>query len=515
MADAQTLTNIADINEMIKYMGYLKNSYKWNTQPVGFRIENASTDPKVTRIDRYGDEFDPEPDFFYNHELFRWPKVLLSDAGVETLGSDYIGTGLDLTGASGNVMARVTNGKKKYWYEEDNDIQFYLFATLGSDYQGFDYHPACYMGGGELHDYFYEAVYPAGLKVGTSGALQFNSCSGVQPWTGGQMRAVPFTAGTTEFTVGETITGATSGATGKVVSWYKSSGEWVGNAAGTVYIRNPGVAVSTAIAFASSETLSRTTGSAATNGSQTILTLTIDNALTYAANKGTGWTISDIYSDAWIQGLTYTMLGTRNAQTAVGSGVVNLAANNGYGGLLNGENSINTNINDYGTGVGIGTDGLVSVSFNNIQDKWGQCCEYEAGINLFSANGTDGDGNPYTAGSYRVTKRDGTGTISGTLPAGSYETGLGVLPLSNGYISTIQLDELGAILFLPRAVSASNITNFCDIFYCSVVNPNTIATSGFWNSGLSGGIGYRNATTTSSSSGNITGARLKYIPPIV
>lgn len=48
---------------------------------------------------------------------------------------------------------------------------------------------------------------------------------------------LPFTAGSTEFTVGETLSGVTGGATGVVVSEYVDSGTWVlGTAAGVVWL---------------------------------------------------------------------------------------------------------------------------------------------------------------------------------------------------------------------------------------------------------------------------------------
>ena len=48
---------------------------------------------------------------------------------------------------------------------------------------------------------------------------------------------IAFVSGSVEFIVGETITGAESGATGVVVSWYESAGTWAaGNAVGGVYV---------------------------------------------------------------------------------------------------------------------------------------------------------------------------------------------------------------------------------------------------------------------------------------
>jgi len=46
-----------------------------------------------------------------------------------------------------------------------------------------------------------------------------------------------FNSGSTEFTVGETVTGAVGEATGVVVSWYETSGDWTtNNAVGGLYV---------------------------------------------------------------------------------------------------------------------------------------------------------------------------------------------------------------------------------------------------------------------------------------
>jgi len=48
---------------------------------------------------------------------------------------------------------------------------------------------------------------------------------------------IPFNSGSVEFTAGETITGATNGATAVVVSWYEDSGTWASaNAVGGLYV---------------------------------------------------------------------------------------------------------------------------------------------------------------------------------------------------------------------------------------------------------------------------------------
>ena len=48
---------------------------------------------------------------------------------------------------------------------------------------------------------------------------------------------IKFTSGSTEFTAGETITGAADGATAVVINWYKDEGTWIGgDATGVVWV---------------------------------------------------------------------------------------------------------------------------------------------------------------------------------------------------------------------------------------------------------------------------------------
>ncbi len=423
-----------------KIVTYVQNAYPWSRYPVGFRIENASTDPKAQRILRDGEAFDPEPEYFWSHELFIMPKVLLSADGVGTSGPDRIGSGLDFTGAAGDAMVWCNNAQFKYWYEDDSDTQFYLYAPFDSNYRGFDYHPHCYSGGGTLHDHFFLGAYEAyGYLDSNDSKYKLGSATGKQPITGG-------------------------------VSYPNcpNSGRF-----------------------------------------------TIDDALLFAGNKGAGWTIEDIYCRSLLQGLFYTQYGTRNSQTAIGKGVVELPSGDGFAGVLTGADDINDNVDAFGTGTGSGINGQTPIRWNNLEN-WtgGNVWEFTAGINLYNSDGTDGNGNPYTAGSYRVTKPDGTGIIAGTLPVGSYITGEGTVPLVDGYYSTVQTDPLGASLFIQQNVGDVNSGDdkgFCDYVWYPRYNPSTMFSGGNWPNGLAAGVSCRYSSAPSASARNL-GARLKYIP---
>lgn len=407
-------------------------------------------------------------------------------------------------------MTYIPNGQVKYLYEPDADYQEFMFAPYYSNHRNFDFHPNC-LSGGTKRDHFYWGTYLAGLKD-DAGTLKFNSCSGVQPWTGGQMRSVPFTDGNTEFVIGETITGVTSGATGVVVSFHKSSGDWTaGTAVGTVYIRNYGVEASTATAFSNGEPITRVSGSATTTGASTVIYLPIDDALTYATNKGAGWTITGVYDLGWVQGLLYAQWLSRDSQTAVGKGVAYQPVGVGYNGLLNGANNIDSNLNSFGTGMGDGTNGQTPIEVNNICDLFAGLWQFVSGVNVM------------IDGTVRLTKPDGTGSLAGTLAENTYITLPEKTPLVDGYISTVQKlsydanpnHAYGALTFTPLTagdVGSGSAAGYCDYWYYPRNDPSGVRYGGYWQDSLAAGIGCRCAPNTPLASDRNIGTRLKYVP---
>lgn len=491
MANPSLLTNIHNIDELIKYMGFVQIQYESNREPIGFKINNSSSDAKVQRIDRNFNEVNPDPDFFYKHELFQFPKCILTSSGVATY-SDYLngynrdGTHLDFTGVSGNLMAKIQNPKMRYEYDSSTGEQYYLFAPFDSNHPYFDYHPHCYSGG-TIQDHFFLGCYEAGLKD-DAGTLKLNSCSGVQPITGGCINSLAFTAGTVAFTVGETLTNTATGISGIVDSYHKSSGTWGSDAAGIVYLRQ--VTTGTSGAGTLNGSISGV-NCASQSAASTVLNCTINDALTYAANNGVGWTISDIYSHSLLQGLFYTQFGTRNARSAIGLGITQMNSGVGYAGKLTGADSIDSLVNLYGTGSGNGVAGATPVSWNNLQNLWGNIWEFLPGISLMS---------DFT---YSVMKPDGSGTISG----------VGTVPSSDGFLSSVKTDLQGATLFIPDAVTTTDSSSgFCSYTQYPRSLTSIYITSGHWYNTTYAGMGYRSATYNSGNSVRALGARLKYIP---
>jgi hypothetical protein len=375
-------------------------------------------------IDKTGEYITPSEKYFNYHEIFSqiW-KCTLTPAGIPTYGMTPAGAGLDLTGASGDVMSRYPNVQIKY--ELDGDFQRYWIAPFDSNHVGFSYHPNCYAGGGTLHDHWFSGVYDAnGYLDAADSKFKLGSATNKTPITGG-------------------------------------------------------------VAYPNCPNSGR---------------FTIDDALLFAANKGAGWSIGDIYSESLWQLLYYIRYGTRDSQAKSGLGIVNKPSGSNFAGENTGSNSINSNLDYWGTGKGTGTDGQVAISVLNRQNPWGNVWKFVPGINVMAD------------GSCRLTKQDGTGTIAGTLPEGSYETLPTALPLTDNYISKFQTDQLGALTFMPLAVAGTSSIGACDYYYHSAINPGIVLSSGAWTSGLSTGVGGRNAPIAPSYSNRYVGARLEYRP---
>ncbi|MDD4521711.1 MAG: hypothetical protein PHW84_02000 [Methanosarcina sp.] len=425
---------------------YIKASYAASDVPVGYVVNNVSTSPLVSRIDKNEEVINPGSEFFHNHQLWKFPLCTLTPAGVPTFaekpnGYNFDGTHLDFSGASGDLMVRVQNPQMRCRYEAENDTQIVQFAPFDSGHTYFDYHPHAYAGGGKLNKYFYWAAKEAyGYLDPSDSKYKLGSASGKQPITG-------------------------------EVSYPNcpNSGRF-----------------------------------------------TIDDALLFAANKGAGWTITDAYCLPLIQSLFYTWAGTRDAQTKLGLGIVNLESGTGFAGRLTGADNVDSldRVDYWGTGAGDGTNGQTPVKIWNFENLYGNCMEWVAGINIFASNGTDGEGHTYNAGDARITKRNGTGIIAGTLPYGSYETVTGV-SMADGYISSILTDPLWACTMLPKLTGDANSgssNRYCDGNWYARGNPSIVLSGGYWSSGLGAGIGCRYAAFTPSDSYKGLTARLQFIP---
>ncbi len=229
--------------------------------------------------------------------------------------------------------------------------------------------------------------------------------------------------------------------------------------------------------------------------------LNLDDAELYAKNAGFSG-ICNVWTYAYLQLLMYIEYGTFDIQTALGKGIVNLASGTDFAGKNTGADSIDSRLGTNGTGTGSGTNGQTPVCWRGIENPYGNVWEFMTGINMFRSDGT-----------YRILKRDGTGTPAAALAEGSYETGAGTVPISaDGYINGIQSEELGALAFIPSANAGSSSTYLCDLFYYPRYNPSVVRFGGGWGDGLAAGVGCRAALSAISFSARDAGARLEFLP---
>ena len=195
----------------------------------------------------------------------------------------------------------------------------------------------------------------------------------------------------------------------------------------------------------------------------------------------------------------YLEFGTFDIQSALGKGIVDLPGGTKFAGKYTGADSIDSQLAENGTGVGSGTNGQTPICWRGIENPYGNVWKFIIGCN-FKAGGV-----------FRTIKRDGTGTLAGTMADGSYEAGSGV-PQVNGYVSGLLEDELGGMAAMPSAVTGSDSTYLCDYWYAPTGDRILLA-GGNWNHGRNAGPGDRHANDAVSHSYRYSGARVEFRPP--
>lgn len=442
------VANGAIIDERLEYVRYLM---QYTSQIIGFEIDTQSSTPTVRIIDKNGYTFTPAANFFNNHAIWGRIRAAFYKDGVISYGTNNRGDGKLRDGTDGDVLTEFPTANVLVQYKDSRYIRIYV-EPVTSNAPYFSVHPAAVQRGGTKKSKIYLSAYEASLAIDqTNGNIKFQSVAGVQPFTGSSIHKLQFTSGgTSQISIGNTITGGTSNATGIVVATYISSGTWAGgNAAGYLYLKTK-----TGTFQASEPILVSGTDHATASGVETAVTLTLTNAETYANNIGTGFGVQNYWFKRYIDILQIIEAGTLNIPSVFGRGIVDLPTGTGFAGKLTGADSIDSRTNEEGTGVGSGTDGQTPIKWRNSENLYGHVWKHVAGLNVF------------TDGSYKVLKRDGTGAIAEIMTTG-IESGTGVTT-ADGYIKEILTDELGALAFIPKTVGgtgASNSTYFCDKYY--------------------------------------------------
>ena len=226
---------------------------------------------------------------------------------------------------------------------------------------------------------------------------------------------------------------------------------------------------------------------------------TINIAEKCASLVGTGFGITNFWDYVGDQLLMYLEFGTFDIQSALGKGIVDLPSGEGFAGKLTGADNIDSRLAENGTGVGSDIYGKTPVTWRGIENPYGNVNKFIIGCN-FKAGGI-----------FRTIKRDGSGTLAGTMADGSYEEGSGV-PQVNGYVSGLLEDELGGVAVMPSAVNGSDSTYLCD-YWCAPTGDRILLAGGYWDDGRFAGPGFRRADSAVSASYRNYGARVEFRPP--
>ena len=555
---------------------------------IGIYKDFSATSPTWNYCDCDGTPITPPSGWQSRHPILKNMKTCtILPSGAPVFGTNNRGDGLTLDGSAGQVMVQVPAVYGDRWF--DGDFEFFVPSrapVVTPAGRSLTLHPAFYQRGGWPRSRLFVSRYYAGLAVSSMGTLHALSASGKQPWTGQEMVALGFTGGvrlpvagevvtgatslvqgtvvdvklssgawdgtgvgtlylklvdekltfntgSAAFTVGQVVTGASSGATGIIVSVTVSSGSFVGgDAAGTLVVRSGnglnftnaenltdplgGAAKATATslgdvkaAFTSGGNL-QISGSTVAVASDTgsILALTCQNLEDYAnkwllaAGTDKRFGVINPYTNDLLTMLAYLDLGTCNIQalTSVGAGVTSKPYMRRFGGSNNGADSIDSNVDTNGTGKGTGTAGQTPSMWRGLQDfLGGNVAGFVVGIQA-NQNGV-----------WDIINPNGQHVMASPLAAGTYVSTIGPCLMSDGYWGRQMKEAVAKWLLLPEDVTGTSGQKRCDYSYYPRQLASVLRVGGGWNVGAHAGVAYRHAGGASSLSSRYFGGRLEFI----
>jgi hypothetical protein len=478
--------------------------------PVIAGVQWAQAADVWTRIDATGNTLTSFPYSF--NDIYPWKgmrRVTMAATGSITGVGDGKGTGLTLTGATGRVMVEIPAFYIKSANPSANVYQWWI-SSIPRD--GFELHPAFVQRGGTERKFIYVGAYDADFEYNGADAayaaanLQLHSRTAKQPYVGSAdcLWEVNFNGGQNQPVVGNSLS-TPSGAGYILADYLKTGGTWAGaDAAGKLWVQKPGATVT---GWLNDETITNTTlgntlaGGAGlgVNGAVTGHSVTISQCRTLAGNIGAGWGIMNIWSLSVLQLLFYIEYAGANSQTLVGLGITSKAGGTGYNGEVSGFNTIDTNLATNGTGTGTGVNGLTPIAYRGVENLWGNIWQFTDGFDAVDAG-------------YRIIKRNGLGTFANPMAAGSYESSLAIPILTDGYSKNIVYESLLQYLFFSKDTGGDSTHYLYDYWNShDAGETNILQSGGYWDSGVSAGVGCRYAITVAGYAYRNLGARLEFI----
>jgi len=460
-----------------------------------YGVEWNQTTDTWTQIDIDGNAIAPTPADFNAHEVWgNITRVNLAPDG--TINARYGDGDYAADGSNGEVMVEIP---AFYVRGEQLTPNVYKWWISRVPLTGFEIHPAFLQRDGRPKAYIYVGAYEASLMVGTGvhdddTTLKLHTRSAEQPWTGGEIDALPYDTGSVEFTRGETITGAIGGGTGEIIDWTVTAGDWGTNdAAGTVYIKQQGVAN-----FQAEGVTGDVSGVCNATGVQVAESLDIGEARTYGEAHGEGWGQMGIWSLSAIKLLFVVEYGNMDSQTEIGRGVVDLPGGAGYAGLETAAAGVDGNLDAAGTGVGTGADGDVPATYRYMENLWGNTRCFIDGYNAVDAE-------------YRLIERSGLGTFADALA--TYEASSMAPITTDGFIKDIEWDRVMKYLFFASDTTGAAATYIPDQQYShDAAETNILIASGSWSEGSQVGLCFLTSIYIAPNYAAIIGARAEFLP---
>jgi len=201
--------------------------------------------------------------------------------------------------------------------------------------------------------------------------------------------------------------------------------------------------------------------------------LTRANTRKLANNRGVGWQQKDVLCVSASQMLMMIEYAAFNMQSAIGLGVVNKPSGESNESELTGATSNLGNA----SGMAVGTNGLVSISYRGEENFWGNIWKWIDGLNVYIDPGTRKTDAYWAAENFA----DNTGS------APYKHVGFNLAPNTSGYISAFGWSEECDFLFLPTETLGNSALPVGDRFYNVLTGWRVARLGGSWSFGLNAG----------------------------
>ncbi len=226
--------------------------------------------------------------------------------------------------------------------------------------------------------------------------------------------------------------------------------------------------------------------------------LTRANTRKLAENRGAGWQQKDVLCASASQMLMMIEYAAFNMQSAIGLGVVNKPSGEGNESELTGATSNLGNA----SGMAVGTNGLVSISYRGEENFWGNIWKWIDGLNVYI--------DPDTRKTDAYVADHG---FTDNVKAEPYkDVGFNLAPNTDGYVSAFGYSEDCDFLFLPTETLGNSALPVGDRFYNTQTGWRVARLGGRWDVGLGAGAFVWHVAYSSATRYRAVGGGAVYVP---